>query len=117
VSVWLIFLSLAIVSYPRFYSLFTDTATYYKQIDTKWFQGADQPVTAVPTHNPDFYKLPWAKMGTAGWGALLLLAPLLGSWAIGMIWAAVAARKAKKAAPVAESEKDLDVKTESAVVA
>ncbi len=35
------------------------TFPYYKQVDSPKFQEADQPLTPVPLHDPNYAKLPW----------------------------------------------------------
>lgn len=105
------------------------TATYYKQIDTKHFAGANVELTPLPTHDPNFAKLPWvrflcilsyprqksnsnprlqAKTGLVGWGILLSVVPIIGCYLIGSIWACVSIRRnasSRAAEPVAAEEK------------
>jgi hypothetical protein len=69
---------------------------YYKQIDTKHFLGADKPLEPVPIHDPEYTRLPWAKMGPIGWGAALLLGPLAGALLVGAAYSLVEARGARQ---------------------
>jgi hypothetical protein len=64
-------------------------------IDTKEFQGASWPPTPVEVHDPDYARLPWAKMGPVGWGAALSLGPLAGALLVGAAWSYVAAKKSR----------------------
>ncbi|KAI8471842.1 MAG: hypothetical protein J3K34DRAFT_225047 [Monoraphidium minutum] len=73
------------------------TYPVYKQIDTTHFQGAGQPLTWVPIHDPRYARLPWAKMGPATWGAVLLFGPLVGALAVGAVFSYIAARRARAA--------------------
>ncbi|KAI9024120.1 hypothetical protein DFJ74DRAFT_667515 [Hyaloraphidium curvatum] len=81
------------------------TYPYYKPIDTNQFQGAGLAPQPVPENNPNYMKLPWAKMGIVAWGVALSVGPLVGSYVIGIIWVAIAnyihKRKAAKEASVA----------------
>ncbi|GBF94772.1 hypothetical protein Rsub_07655 [Raphidocelis subcapitata] len=70
------------------------TYPYYKQIDTPEFSGASLPLSPVPARNPEYARLPWAKLGNAGWGAALLLGPLAGAAVVGAIYAFFEARSA-----------------------
>jgi len=76
-------------------------AAYYKQIDTPEFLGAGKPLTPVPVHDPRYGRLPWAKMGSVGWGAALLFGPLLGALIVGAAYSAVASKKARRSAEAA----------------
>lgn len=85
------------------------TYPVYKQIDTKHFLGAGKPITYVPIHDPKYSRLPWAKMGPAGWGAALLFGPLAGALLVGAIYSYVSARKASNAsAPGGEAANGAD---------
>lgn len=77
------------------------TYPYYKQIDTPEFLGAGKPLTPVPVHDPRYSRLPWAKMGSVGWGAALLFGPLLGALIVGAAYSAVASKKARRSAEAA----------------
>ncbi|KAJ3335305.1 hypothetical protein HDU93_005899 [Gonapodya sp. JEL0774] len=68
------------------------TTNYYKQIDTKHFAGASAPLTPVAETDPNFMKLPWAKMGLGGWAVALGLGPFLGSFIMGMMVVVLEAR-------------------------
>lgn len=72
------------------------TYPVYKPITTKHFTGADEPLTLVPTANPRFASLPWARTGLVGWSLAMLLGPLFGAALVGAIYSAVAARSAQK---------------------
>ena len=73
------------------------TFPYYKQIDTPKFQGADQPLTPVPLHDPHYEKLPWAH-GIVWWGLELSVGPLLFAFAVGscVAWGGSMQEKVKK---------------------
>jgi hypothetical protein len=62
------------------------TYPVYKPIDTKEFKGANAPLTFVPTHDPKYARLPWAKTGVMGWGIVLSIGPLLGSAVIALVY-------------------------------
>ena len=67
------------------------TYPVFKPIDAKVsggneFKGANAPLTFVPTHNPNFSRQPWAKIGLMGWGIALSIGPLLGSAAIALVY-------------------------------
>lgn len=72
------------------------TYPVYKPITTTHFDGMDAPLTLLPTHDPKFPRLPWARTGLAGWSVAMSLGPLLGAALVGAIYSAVAARAAKK---------------------
>jgi hypothetical protein len=55
----------------------------------------------VPTQDPGYDRLPWAKTGLIGWGAALLLGPLLGSLLVGAGVSYFEAQRGRKAAVVA----------------
>jgi len=40
----------------------------------------------LPEHDPNYDRLPWARMGLAGWGAALSLGPLAVGFALGCAW-------------------------------
>ncbi len=77
------------------------SAAYYKQIDTKHFLGADEPLTAVPARDPDYLRLPWGKMGNVAGGAALLLGPLAGALLVGAAWSYFEAMRARARAAAA----------------
>lgn len=82
------------------------TYPVYKPINTKHFDGMDAPLTLLPTHDSNFYRLPWARTGLVGWSLAMLFGPLLGAALVGAIYSAVAARSAKKhSAKVATNQK------------
>jgi hypothetical protein len=62
------------------------TYPVYKPIDSKVFKGANAPLTFVPTHDPKFSRLPWAKTGLTGWAIALSIGPLLGSAVIALVY-------------------------------
>lgn len=72
------------------------TYPVYKPINSKHFDGADAPLTLLPTHDPNFARLPWARTGLVGWSLALLFGPLVGAALVGAVYSAVAARAAKK---------------------
>jgi hypothetical protein len=72
------------------------TYPVYKPIKTTHFDSMDDPLTLLPTHDPNFARLPWARTGLAGWSVAMLLGPLFGAALVGAIYSAVAARSAKK---------------------
>ena len=72
------------------------TYPVYKPINSKHFDGADAPLTLLPTHDPNFARLPWARSGLVGWSLALLFGPLVGAALVGAVYSAVAARAAKK---------------------
>lgn len=61
------------------------TEPYYKAAYTT--SGFPEP---VPTADPDYARLPWAKTGLIGWGVALSVGPLCFSYVFGAVWAAVA---------------------------
>lgn len=51
-------------------------------------------LAALPA-DPNFARLPWARLGLAGWSVTMFIAPFLGAFAVGCIFAFAGARKAK----------------------
>uniref|UniRef100_A0A383W6A7 Transmembrane protein n=1 Tax=Tetradesmus obliquus TaxID=3088 RepID=A0A383W6A7_TETOB len=76
------------------------TYPVYKPLDTPDIPDSASldvaSLTLLPTHNPDYAKLPWAKLGTAGWGAALSLGPMAGAALVGAAVSFFAARAARK---------------------
>eukprot|EP00878_Enallax_costatus_P031439 GHUV01034384.1.p1 GENE.GHUV01034384.1~~GHUV01034384.1.p1 ORF type:complete len:233 (+),score=70.01 GHUV01034384.1:45-701(+) len=67
----------------------------YKPINTKHFAGANTTaITLLPARDPNYNRLPWAKLGVTGWGAALLLGPLVGAAMVGAAWSLWEAKKA-----------------------
>lgn len=65
----------------------------YKNINTPFGDYAGNTnITFVPTHDPMYAYLPWAKTGVAGWAVALSLGPLLGGLLVGTCWAAIESR-------------------------
>lgn len=58
----------------------------------------------LPARDPAYGRLPWAKLGVAGWGAALSLGPLVGAALVGAAWslweAKRAGRSSAKAHPI-----------------
>jgi hypothetical protein len=69
------------------------TYPVYKPIDTKHFNGTSYPMTPVPALDPDYARLPWAKMGNEVWAVLLLFGPLAAAAIVGAVWSLVASRR------------------------
>ncbi len=66
-------------------------------------------VSFVAMSDPNFSRLPWARLGTAGWGALLLFAPLLAALIFGVCYVLVteALKKRRAAQLVAASQLEM----------
>lgn len=66
----------------------------------------------MPARDPAYTRLPWARTGVVGWGAALLLGPLVGAIAVGAAWSFIEARAggraggAAAAGPKAKAEGD-----------
>jgi hypothetical protein len=58
------------------------TYPVYKQLDSPKFKGFNHSLTYLPTHDPDYARMPWAS-SLVGWGLELSLLPLLGAAFIG----------------------------------
>jgi hypothetical protein len=75
------------------------TYPVYKPLDTPDIPDSASldvaSLTLLPTHDPNYARLPWAKLGTAGWGAALSLGPMAGAALIGAIVSYFAARKVR----------------------
>lgn len=74
------------------------TYPVFKPIDSKHFAGAGAPLTLLPPHDPGFARLPWARLGLAGWALVMLFAPAAGAAAVGAAYSALTARAARKQA-------------------
>jgi hypothetical protein len=68
----------------------------YKPLDTKHGDFSSAPMTLLPTHDPKFPRLPWARTGLVGWSLALLLGPLVGAALVGAGFSFFAARAASK---------------------
>ncbi|KAF6260707.1 hypothetical protein COO60DRAFT_1700173 [Scenedesmus sp. NREL 46B-D3] len=77
------------------------TYPVYKPLDTPDIPDSASldvaSLTLLPTHDPNYARLPWAKLGTAGWGAALSLGPLAGAALVGAVVSYLAARKVRSA--------------------
>lgn len=63
------------------------TATVFKPIAIKGYGNfTGQPLTLMPSHDPDFARLPWARTGLVGWSLAMLFGPLLGALLVGAVW-------------------------------
>jgi hypothetical protein len=62
------------------------TYPYYKQINTSKFNGLGQSLTAVPLHDPNFDKLPWAS-GVHWWAIELSILPMILALSVGSCFA------------------------------
>jgi hypothetical protein len=71
------------------------TYPYYKQIDTPRFNGLGQALTAVPLHDPNYDKLPWAS-GAHWWAIELSVVPMILAFSIGSCCAWKNSSDAKK---------------------
>jgi hypothetical protein len=82
------------------------TYAVYKPLDSKDFEGAGKPLTLVPSEDPDFARLPWARTGLVGWSLAMLFGPLVGAALVGAAYSFLAARasasrRARATAPAA----------------
>jgi hypothetical protein len=68
------------------------TYPVYKPLDTL----DNDQLILIPTHDPNYSRLPWAKLGLAKWGVVMLLAPLFGAALVGAAYSLVAARVASR---------------------
>jgi hypothetical protein len=66
--------------------------------------------------DPDYFKLPWARLGLAGWGVVMFVAPFLGAIAVGAFVAWLGARKASKGITAAAPAEDAEKATTNVVV-
>eukprot|EP00775_Hariotina_reticulata_P011295 gene11295-11445_t len=92
------------------------TYPVYKKMNTPHGNFADQPLTLVPLHDPKFRKLPWARLGLAGWGVVMFVAPFIGAIAIGALVAWLGARRSAKGITAAVQADDAEVATTNVVV-
>lgn len=74
------------------------TYTVYKPLVGNSHSHGDfstSPVTLMPGADPNYMKLPWAKMGEASWAVALSIGPLAGAFVFGLIYTAIATRNNK----------------------
>lgn len=70
----------------------------YKPLDTP----DSSDLIPLPTHDPNYERLPWAKLGLAKWGVVMLLAPLFGAALVGAGYSLAAAKLAARRAKAAK---------------
>ncbi|KAF8067327.1 hypothetical protein HT031_002375 [Scenedesmus sp. PABB004] len=76
------------------------TIPVFKPLDTPDTPPGGDPATlvVVPPHDPNYARQPWARLGTAGWGATMLLGPAAGAAAVGLAYSVLAARRSARGA-------------------
>jgi hypothetical protein len=68
------------------------TYPVYKQLDSAKFSGANQSLTLVPPHDPNYSKLPWASSDTY-WGLELSIGPLAAAVVVGAVFSVYSSRQ------------------------
>jgi hypothetical protein len=61
------------------------TFPVYKKLDSSKFQGADQDLTLVPVHDPNYDRMPWASSDLS-WGFELSVGPLAAAFVVGAVF-------------------------------